>query len=453
MVPHRRTSLEQDPDLPSGIDLGGLPRAVRAELRGLSPESAEFVGGHLVMAGELIDTDPQLAFAHAEAARRRASRLPVVREASAETAYAAGEYAHALREYRALRRMTGGVEYLPVMADCERALGRHDDALALIREAASSPELGPDSRAEALMVEAGVREDMGQTKEAVRLLKQATRTPARGLSRDSAARLTYAYADLLLRTGDEAGAITWFTRTVDLDRGHVTDAGDRLATLQGMVLEVDEAGIEPWAPEESEDADDASADEGQAGQADERPLDENEDVLADEQDEDAGTADERLDQQGAGEEDDVAEDEDVVVTTGAGSSSTLDAGAPVGDRAEIGSEAGAAPDGDALVDSELAGDEQTLAEHDLGGEEEALADSALAGDDPQVGDDPAEDEDGPVEVELGADEETLADDELADDELAGDDADALVADESDEPVDDPTVGTADEDAAADGDDR
>ncbi|RCK71456.1 hypothetical protein DT076_03350 [Desertihabitans brevis] len=429
-MPHRRTSLEHDPDLPSGIDLGGLPRAVRAELRGLSPESAEFVGGHLVMAGELIDTDPQLAFAHAEAARRRASRLPVVREASAETAYAAGEYAHALREYRALRRMTGGVEYLPVMADCERALGRHDDALALTREAASSPELGPDSRAEALMVEAGVREDMGQTKEAVRLLKQATRTPARGLSRDSAARLTYAYADLLLRTGDETGALTWFTRTVDLDRGHVTDAGDRVALLQGMVLEVDEAGIEPWAPEEPEDE---SA----------------EDALGDEQDEDADTADEPLDDErpgGADVEDDGAEHEDVVVTTGVGSSSTPDAGAPASDPADVGPEAdGTTSDDDALIDSELAGDEQTLAEHELGEEEtlqddELIEDADVPADDDLTGgvetlldDEFAADEDGPVGDELAGDEETLAEDEFDDD--GGSVADGLVGDDEDGPAD------------------
>ena len=64
------------------------------------------VAGHLVLAGELIDTDPELAYRHAEAARRRAARLPIVREAAAETAYAAGRFDVALSEFRALRRMT-----------------------------------------------------------------------------------------------------------------------------------------------------------------------------------------------------------------------------------------------------------------------------------------------------------------------------------------------------------
>ncbi len=124
--------------MPQGVDVRTLNRAVRAELRGLPKELEEIVAGHLVAAGELIDTDPQLAYAHAEAARRRAARLPVVREAAAETAYAAGEYAAALSEYRALRRMTGAPDYLPVMADCERALGNPQRALTLAREAATS---------------------------------------------------------------------------------------------------------------------------------------------------------------------------------------------------------------------------------------------------------------------------------------------------------------------------
>ena len=58
------------------------------------------MAAHLVVAGRLID-EPDLAYAHAEAARRRAARLPIVREAAAETAYAAGRFDVALSEYRA----------------------------------------------------------------------------------------------------------------------------------------------------------------------------------------------------------------------------------------------------------------------------------------------------------------------------------------------------------------
>ena len=71
----------------------------------------------------LIDDDPETAYQHTLAARARASRLAVVREATGEAAYAAGHYAEALAELRAAKRMNGATAYLPIMADCHRALG------------------------------------------------------------------------------------------------------------------------------------------------------------------------------------------------------------------------------------------------------------------------------------------------------------------------------------------
>ena len=93
-----------EPPIPEGVDSRSLHVAVRAELRSLPKDLAEIVAAHLVVAGRLIDDDPEQAYAHAEAARRRAARLPIVREAAAETAYAAGLYDVALTEFRALRR-------------------------------------------------------------------------------------------------------------------------------------------------------------------------------------------------------------------------------------------------------------------------------------------------------------------------------------------------------------
>ena len=78
---------------------------------------------HLVAAGLLIDSEPKTAYEHTLAARARASRLAVVREAVGEAAYAAGEYAEALAELRAAKRMNGVQDYVAIMADCERALG------------------------------------------------------------------------------------------------------------------------------------------------------------------------------------------------------------------------------------------------------------------------------------------------------------------------------------------
>ncbi len=269
------------------MDVSTLHRAVRAELRSLPKELEQIVAGHLVAAGELIDTDPSAAYAHAEAARRRAARLPIVREAAAETAYAAGEYAAALSEYRALRRMTGGADYLPVMADCERALGKPQQALALAREAATL-DLEPALRTEMTIVAAGARADLGQQAEAVRMLREAVAGPApvrtgpaltRGAAaaakeqeRQAAARLRYAYADALLQTGATDEARRMFADAAKRDPDQLTDAQSRLDELDGLVLDIDdeleELTDEPEDTETVEDSEDVpEADEDTADEA------------------------------------------------------------------------------------------------------------------------------------------------------------------------------------------
>lgn len=231
-----------EPDTPTDIDLRDLPRAVRAELRSLSLEIAQIVGAHLLKAGELISTDPKLAYQHAEAARRRAARLSVTREATAETAYAAGEYEVALRELRALRRMSGGSEFVAVMADCERALGHLDKTLKLVKEGLEeNPDFG--QRVELRLVEAGARFELGQSAEALRLLKHEIEASAGRGSRSARAVLRYGYADLLEHTGDRDGAERWFGAAAALDEEGATDAVDRVAALQGLVLEVDEDAL------------------------------------------------------------------------------------------------------------------------------------------------------------------------------------------------------------------
>ncbi len=209
---------------------------MRAELRGLSKDRADRVGQHIWAAGQLVDEDPALAFQHAETARQLAPRLPVVREAAAETAYASGEYAVALREYRALRRMTGTEELVPVIADCERALGRPRDALAVLKELDPRHTPAP-VMIEAVIVEAGVRDDLGQRAEGLRLLKHVGSQGAGPAH--ARARLWYAYADLLLADGDRDAAREAFVTAASLDRDGALDTADRIAELDGVVLPED----------------------------------------------------------------------------------------------------------------------------------------------------------------------------------------------------------------------
>lgn len=225
-----------EPRTPEGLDIRELPRQVRAELRGLPTELAEIVGAHLLAAGMLIDEDPQLALAHAQAARRRASRLPIVREAAAEAAYAAGEYAETLNELRTLRRMSAAGEHAAMMADCERALGRPDAALETIK-AARRTRLSKPLAVELVLVEAGAREDLGQFAEAQRVLRRALDdyidAPAA-----SQARLRFAFAELCLRGGDESSARRLLKQATILDPDDESGAGERLCELDGLVLEI-----------------------------------------------------------------------------------------------------------------------------------------------------------------------------------------------------------------------
>ncbi|MBU3977161.1 MAG: tetratricopeptide repeat protein, partial [Actinobacteria bacterium] len=253
--PPRREELQgfRAPALPKDLDLRDLPRGVRAELRSLSPEKAEIVGGHLLMAGRLIDAEPADAHQHALAAKHAASRLPIVREAVGETAYASASYAEALAEFRALRRMTGTDEYVPAMADCERALGRYQAALKLVREGlATEPEV--PALVELRLVEAGVRAETGQLAEALRLLQAEIEATGQRGPRVARARLRYAYADLLENSGQVEAAERWFEAAAGLDTDDATDAADRVARLRGVVIEFDDS--------EDDDSEDDDFEEG-----------------------------------------------------------------------------------------------------------------------------------------------------------------------------------------------
>jgi hypothetical protein len=233
------------PPLPEEITGRELDRNVLAQLRGLPEKLATRVARHLVAAGQLLEADPETAYQHTLAARARASRVALVREATGEAAYAAGHFAEALAELRAAKRMNGATDYLAVMADCERALGRPERALALAKNP-SVAKLATAQQIEMTIVEAGARFDLGEVDSALRTLENA---PIRSVAReDWVVRLRYAYADLLLKAGRRDDAIVWFHRTAGIDGGAITDAAERILELDGVV-------VEDTQPEEDPDDD------------------------------------------------------------------------------------------------------------------------------------------------------------------------------------------------------
>ncbi|HEX2894947.1 MAG TPA: tetratricopeptide repeat protein [Marmoricola sp.] len=217
------------PAIPEAITGKELDRSVLAQLRSLPEKLGQRVARHLVAAGELLESDPKTAYQHTLAARARASRLAVVREAVGEAAYAAGEYAEALAELRAAKRMNGAHDYVAIMADCERALGRPDRALTLLRNAPRE-KFSPALLAETVIVEAGARRDRGELDAALRTLEHSkmnsqSRAPW-------VARLRYAYADTLLAAGRPREALEWFHRTEAVDVEEITDAAERAAEVE-----------------------------------------------------------------------------------------------------------------------------------------------------------------------------------------------------------------------------
>ncbi|MFC4049440.1 hypothetical protein ACFOY4_07090 [Actinomadura syzygii] len=213
------------------------------------------------MAGRLAEDEPEVAYKHARAARRLASRVGIVREAAGIAAYHAGEWAEALAELRAARRLGAGDDsYLPVMADCERGLGRPERALDLIK----SPEadkLDPMERVELRIVESGVRRDLGQQDAAVVTL-QIPELRDRRL-RPWSVRLFYAYADALEEAGRDEEASDWFARAAAADRDGDTDAAERYAELEGLhILDTEEDEDDAETVDEgTETVDDAASPE------------------------------------------------------------------------------------------------------------------------------------------------------------------------------------------------
>ena len=211
-------------------------------LRTLPDGLAEIVALHLAAAARLLADDPDRALAHTKAASRRAGRVAIVREAVGVAAYAAGDYGTALTELKAASRISGSSDYLPMIADCERGLGRPERALAL----ASSPEASTLDRCREgrlLIVAAGARRDLGQPEAAV-LTLQVPALKSRGQG-EWLARLRYAYADALLEVGRVGEAREWFVRSAEVDPEGATDAAERVSEMDGITFDELEEIDEP----------------------------------------------------------------------------------------------------------------------------------------------------------------------------------------------------------------
>lgn len=199
-----RADRGRSPDIDDDVTGKELDRPVLREIGSLDEKNQPWVAKHLVMAGRLLNIDPQLAFEHALAASRRGGRIGCVREAVALTAYAAGDYAEALREFRTYRRITGDQQHLAAIVDCERALGRPEKALESAGEADASA-FSASGRVDLALVVSGIHDDLGDYAAAVAALEIPELNPKRAFPYSPA--LFSSYADALDASGrgEESG--------------------------------------------------------------------------------------------------------------------------------------------------------------------------------------------------------------------------------------------------------
>jgi tetratricopeptide (TPR) repeat protein len=254
----RRTPPPRREEVPIAADVTGeeLDRGIRREVASLGAVGS-VVAQHLVMVGRLLDEDADLALKHAHAARRLGSRLACVREAVGLAAYRAGDYAQALAELRTVRRMTGSQAYLPILADCERGLGRPERALEYL-SAPEARQLDDAGRIELLIVAAGARRDLGDIHASLITLQTPFLT--RRVPADAVARLQVAYAQALDENGRGEESRTWLERAAALDPSGASGAQELLDDLDGLVfldLEDDDTGLGDEAENGEVDAGDA----------------------------------------------------------------------------------------------------------------------------------------------------------------------------------------------------
>nr|WP_287031430.1 hypothetical protein [Glutamicibacter sp.] len=271
-----------------------LDRVARAQLRYLEERSASWVAKHLVMAGRLLEEDPELAYEHTLAASRRGGRVAVVREAVGIAAYHAGKYADALRELRTHRRISGSDYNLPLIADSLRGLGRPEKAIELA-QSEECANLETAVKVEMQIVAAGSYGDLGKLDKALAELESLEQLDFNRAFSFSP-RLFTAYADLLSAAGRAEDAKRWNAQ-VEVAENALGIERETDSFIMDLAPEMDE---EEETPRAKDLIDPAEAETEDAAQADSVEADA-------EADADADADDAEAEQTGIDEEDDLNE--------------------------------------------------------------------------------------------------------------------------------------------------
>jgi hypothetical protein len=211
----------------TGDELG---EELTSELKSLPTGLTITVAQHLVMAQRYLEVNPALALIHAKHAKELAGRFPLVREIVGIARYLNENWQEALNDFRAVRRMTNADHLLPMMADCERGLGRPERAIEML----TGVKLAGVVAIEAAIVQSGARMDLGQLEAALVALKIPALT---GFPNDltAYARLCYAYAQVLEKLDRTSEASLWYQRADKADPA-ATMAAEHLTQPEDTVF-------------------------------------------------------------------------------------------------------------------------------------------------------------------------------------------------------------------------
>lgn len=249
------------PEVDGDVTGEELDRKTQHQIRSLESVNAEAVSKHLVMVGRYLYDDPSFALEHARYAVSRAGRVAAVREAAAVAAYENEEFHEALKEFRTYRRITGDDVHLPLMVDCERAMGKLDKALELATSEAAE-NLDTSAKVELAIVVAGIRRDQGDLEGSLKALEIPQLDRNRGFSYSP--RLFRAYAEALRGVNRDREAQAWDRQAV------VAEAALGLGQFSEPEI-FDLVGEEPESEEGVELDTAENADEWKAVPSDEEP--------------------------------------------------------------------------------------------------------------------------------------------------------------------------------------
>lgn len=206
-----------------------LPREVVDELRQVcrGPRAERAIADLERAVTLLARGDHKAAVKEATKAKEAAQRSAAVREVLGLALYSGGRFQEALAELKTYRRISGRLDQNHLIADCHRALGAPEKAVALVEEEMRG-RVPEEARAEAAVVGASALADLGRYPEALALLRRFAKRSDVG--RDWDLRIWYVTGDILERAGRPEEAAREFKKVVRHDSG-AFDAAERLAQL------------------------------------------------------------------------------------------------------------------------------------------------------------------------------------------------------------------------------